>query len=507
MPAKIDIPVLIAGAGPAGLMLAGELARHGTKCRIIDKAPAPTMQSRALAIHARTLEVFDALGIADEVIAAGHKVFGVTAYSGGRRLAHISFDGLESRFPYIVMLPQSETERILGRHLAASGIEVERNLELTGLAQDNDGVSAVIRPTAGGEPLSCRANWVVGCDGAHSAVRNSLGMKFEGAQYDEPFWLADTMVDFDQHDDEIYVYAAAESIVVLFPIAHGRWRVVVGGDECKDALAPTVEQIQAAMENAGVRGARAHDPIWLAQFRISRRRVENFSLGRVFLAGDSAHIHSPAGGQGMNTGLQDAFNLGWKLALADSGAARPELLATYNDERFPVSGDVLRETDLMTRAITMREPVGRAIRDRLAPVLSATDFVRRRASRTISEIAVNYRQSPIVGEHRAGLAESLRRAGGPGVGAWYEFGNGPAAGDRALDVEGIEVPGSAAHRLYEALRNPHFNLLLFAGVESAGDYRSYCRGARTFRRPAWASSAIPAMRCIARTARARAAYT
>jgi len=472
---QTEIPVLIVGAGPVGLMMAAELVRHGVKCRIVDKSPAPTTQSRALALHARTLEIFDLIGIADEVIGAGHIVHGMSAFSGGRRIVHLSFDEIDSRHCYALMLPQSETERIIIQHLKTQGLEVERNLELTGLAQDDDGVSAILRPTAGGDPVRCHSNWLIGCDGAHSGVRNQLGLGFEGKQYEEAFWLADVLLDSSEHDDEISVHVAANSIVALFPMGNSRWRIIAGGDFAADAVDPTLAQIQAQLDNSGIRGSRAHDPYWLAHFRISRRRVEKYDFGRVFLAGDSAHIHSPAGGQGMNTGLQDAFNLAWKLALVNAGAARPDLLASYNAERYPVSAEVLRETDLMTRAVTLRQPVAQAIRDRLIPILSATEVVQQRVGRTIAELAVNYRHSPIVGEHRSGLAENLRAAGGAGAVAWYDFGQGPAAGDRAPDAEPIATATGGAHRLYEALRGTRFNLLLFSGIESAGDYSDLAR--------------------------------
>lgn len=465
-----DLPVLVVGAGPVGLMLAAELARHGVECRIIDKSPAPTDQSRALAVHARTLEIFDALGIADAAIAAGHQVHGMSAYSGGRRIAHLPFDEIQSRYRYVLMLPQAQTERILAHQLAAQGLQVERNVELTGLAQDRDRVAVILR-SPDGRQEHCHARWLAGCDGAHSAVRHLVALPFDGAQYEENFWLADTILDIGEPDDELYVHAAEHELVALFPMGRGRWRIIVASDRATGAATPTLVQIQAALDDAGLRGARAHDPFWLANFRISRRRVGNFSRGRVFLAGDAAHIHSPAGGQGMNTGLQDAFNLAWKLALANSGAARPDLLDSYHAERHPVAGDVLRNTDLLTRVVSMRQPVVQAIRDRLAPILSASEVVQQRAAGLISQIEIGCRTSPIVGEHRSGLVENLRRAGAPGVGAWYDFGRGPAAGDRAPDADPIDAPGAAAHRLYEAMRGPQFNLLLFSGVESTADYR------------------------------------
>jgi 2-polyprenyl-6-methoxyphenol hydroxylase-like FAD-dependent oxidoreductase len=467
---KYDTPVLVVGAGPVGLMLACELVRHGVECRIIDKAPAPTDKSKALGIHARTLEIFDNAGIADEMIAAGHKAHGMSAFSGGKRIAHISLDQIPSRYQFVLMLPQSETERFLGMHLASLGLQVERNVELAGFTQDADGVTSTLK-AADGREEQCHSAWIAGCDGAHSTVRHTLGLEFEGEQYEESFWLADLLLDFREADDELYAYAGDEEMVVLFPMGHQRWRIIGTRSLADGTAPPTLAEAQASLDKLVGHGVKAHDPIWLAHFIISRRRVKQYNVGRAFLCGDAAHIHSPAGGQGMNTGLQDAHNLAWKLALVISKSAKPDMLATYQAERHPVATEVLKETDMLTRVVTLRSPIAKAVRDRLAPIFSALEVVQDRASRALSETAVNYRQSPLVSEHRSGLVESVTRAGASGVGAWYDFAHGPAAGDRAPDVEYALVNSGEVRRLNEVMRGPNFNLLLFSGIDSNSDYR------------------------------------
>ncbi|MDO8433009.1 MAG: FAD-dependent monooxygenase [Candidatus Binatus sp.] len=465
---KYDIPVLIVGAGPVGLMLACELVRHGVECRIIDKAGAASDKSKALGIHARTLEIFDNIAIADEMIAAGHKGHGISAYSGGKRIAHVSLDQIPSRYQFVLMLPQNETERMLAKHLASLGVQVERSVELSGFTQDGDGVIATLK-AADGREEKCHSAWLAGCDGAHSTVRHTLGLEFEGEQYEESFWLADVLLDFREADDELYAYAGNEEMAVLFPMGHQRWRIVGTRGPAEGDAAPTLPEVQTMLDKLIGGGVRAHDPFWLAHFSISRRRVKQYNVGRAFLCGDAAHIHSPAGGQGMNTGLQDAHNLAWKLALVANGDAKPELLASYQAERHPVAAEVLRETDMMTRVITLRSPIAKKVRDRLAPIFSALEVVQDRASRALSETAVNYRRSPIVSEHRSGLVESIQRAGASGVGAWYDFAHGPAPGDRAPDVEYAMIDSGEVRRLNEVMRGPNFNLLLFSGIEDDRD--------------------------------------
>jgi len=306
--AAIDVPVLVVGARPTGLMMASQLARHGIRCRVIDTAPHPTRLSKALAIHARTLEIFENIGIADRFVSSGVKAHGGSIYSGGKRIAHFLFDGLDSRYNYALMLPQDETEALIEKHLESFGLQVERSTELIGFTQDSQSVVATLR-LANGREEPCRAEYLIGCDGAHSSVRHALKLAFEGAEYEENFALADVMVDSSMPNDEIVGFASEKGIVFFFPITNGRYRLITDVQTTRPDRDPTLEELQSIVDDQCHIAARLHDPRWTAYFKIHRRQVASYRIGRAFLAGDAAHIHSPAGGQGMNTGLQDAYNL------------------------------------------------------------------------------------------------------------------------------------------------------------------------------------------------------
>jgi 2-polyprenyl-6-methoxyphenol hydroxylase-like FAD-dependent oxidoreductase len=447
----IDVAVLIVGAGPTGLMMASELVRHGIQCRIIDKAPEASGLSRALAIHARTLEIFEDLGIADRFVSAGVKAHGGSVYAGGKRIVHFTFSRLNSRYNYALMLPQDQTEALLARHLESLGLKVERPAELIALAQDADSITATLRHSDGREER-CRTEYVVGCDGAHSTVRHALNLGFEGAEYEESFALADIKVDSSMPDDEIVGFGSEKGVVFFFPITHGRYRLIADVESAHPGE-PTVEELQKIVDEKCHFNARLHDPNWTAYFKIHRRQATAYRVGRAFLAGDAAHIHSPAGGQGMNTGLQDAYNLAWKLALTMKGIVKPAVLESYAHERHAVGRQVLKTTNAMTQLMELRNPVVTAIRDRIVSAISSTEIFQSMASRNMSELEVNYRDSPVVGEYHEGIFDSIAL-----------FGGGPRAGDRAPDAEGLRVGDGRPLRMFELLRGDNHKLLLFGGA-------------------------------------------
>ena len=461
--------VLVAGAGPTGLMMALGLTLHGAPCRIIDRAPAPSDKSKAIAIHARTLEIFESLGIAEEVVRRGHKLHGMHLAADGREVIHVSFDRVPSRYPYILALPQSETERIMLERLAGMGRQVERQTELVAFSQSGNGVSATIRrPDGGEERLS--VPFLIGCDGAHSTVRHVLGMPFEGSQYEETFLLADVQVDWQFSDEDARTYLSSSGTAAYFPLGGGRYRIIaeIAPETGQIPQEPTLADTQALVDRLGPAGTVLSDPQWLTTFQIHRRKVRNYRQGRVFVAGDAAHIHSPAGGQGMNTGIQDAHNLAWKLALVVGGAAAPSLLDSFQAERHAVAEHVLRTSDTMTRMITIRNPVARAIRDFLVPAIASQGFIQKRFSRTIAEVAINYRRSPIVGESRPRLREALRSTR-LGAKAWWAFTTGPRPGDRAPDASPLRSGGRDDQRLLELIDPARHNLLLLGGIEVPPD--------------------------------------
>ncbi len=459
--------VLVAGAGPTGLMMAVCLALHRVRCRIVDKVAAASDKSKAIAIHARTMEIFDQIGIADEVLRRGQKIRGMHVTMEGKPVIHAAFDRLPSRYPFVLSLPQSQTERILEQRLQSLGVEVERGTELTGLSQDSGGVAVTVR-RADGTGETFHAGYLIGCDGAHSTVRHLLGMRFEGVEYEEQFVLADVQINWQFAEDEARTYLSRQGTAAYFPMGGGRYRIVAEIPPSAGTVSdePTLAEVQALIDRLGPPGTQLTDPRWLAPFRIHRRKVNSYRDGRAFVAGDAAHIHSPVGGQGMNTGIQDAHNLAWKLALVLKGAAAPSLLDSYQAERHSVAEQVLRTTDTMTRMVTVSNPVARAVRDFLMPVVGSQELVQKRFALTLSELAINYRRSPIVAQSMPRLRDAVRM---PGLGAraWWAFSTGPRAGDRAPDARPVRLGDRAGLRLHELMDPVRHNLMLLCGVEPA----------------------------------------
>ncbi len=278
-------------------------------------------------------------------------------------------------------------------------------MELTHFAQDDDGVSATLRHADGREE-SLRAGWLVGCDGAHSAVRHGLGVPFEGAAYPEEFILGDVGIDWPLDPSEAYGFPSESGFLAVISMpGESRYRVISMRSESRDESRgdPTLEEFQELMDRLAPVKATLRDPVWLAEFHLQRRMVPRLRNGRVFLAGDAAHIHSPAGGQGMNTGIQDAQNLAWKLALVVAGASRPDLLDSYQAERHPVAESVLRSTDRLFRGVIARGPLSAWARRHLAPLIVNREWFQRRARRFITELGITYRDSPIIGPTRRRL--------------------------------------------------------------------------------------------------------
>jgi 2-polyprenyl-6-methoxyphenol hydroxylase-like FAD-dependent oxidoreductase len=320
---QTETTALVVGAGPVGLTMACELLRNGIPCRVIEQneGPIPLTQSRALAIQARTMEALENVGAIEQILAQGRKVHGISGYDGGRRIVHLTLDldALDTSYPFLLTLPQGQTERILIDVLKSRGGAVEWRTRLNGL-QGDEFVRAKLSGPDGTEQ-TVRARWLIGCDGARSTVRHELNLPFQGAEYEETFYLADVRIDWEQPDDEAALILAKENLVGAFPLSkRGRWRLVdpsgtVGTDDPPQA----VERFQSLLNSHGFPKARDTDPAWVSSFRIHRRVVDRFRLGSCLVAGDAAHIHSPAGGQGMNTGIQEAFNLAWKLGLVHAG--------------------------------------------------------------------------------------------------------------------------------------------------------------------------------------------
>jgi 2-polyprenyl-6-methoxyphenol hydroxylase-like FAD-dependent oxidoreductase len=466
-------PVLIVGAGPTGLTLAVTLRQHGVECRVIDKLLEPGDKSKALALHARSLEMFESMNVAEEMVARGNICGGFSMHTGKTRIARVSTADIDSPFPYILMLSQVEIESILTGKLRELGGSIERGVELTNLSESNDAVTVTLHHSDGKDETAIFP-WVVGCDGAHSNVRKLLNLKFEGSAYQEQFGLADIDIESGVAEDEVSTFFHEDGALVFFPMGNGRFRTLANVEEATvSGDAPSREFMQALLDKRGPGNVTILKTYWLAWFRIHRRSVAQYKVGRAFVAGDAAHIHSPVGGQGMNTGMQDAHNLAWKLAMVLRGEAQEKLLDSYEEERHPIGQMLLKGTDMATKLAFLRNPVAKQIRNHMVSFLSQQDFFVQRLRSVGTMTAVNYRKSPIVAEYRDMADVQLHAEDNerPSLPAWMEFARAPLPGDHAPDV--VLTDGAGAQvRLYEVLRDNRSNLIIFDGKPTEDGYRN-----------------------------------
>ena len=437
----MDGQVLVTGAGPVGMTMAAALKRLGVDVRIIDKAAGRTDKSKALVIWPRTLELLDIQGCVQGFLDAGIEGHGARILADGRELVHVTLDIARSLYHFALLIPQNETERLLDAELARLGVVVERQVELQSFTDDGAGVTATLRHPDG-RAETVRTPWLIGCDGAHSAVRHGLAVPFEGSTEPSDWLLGDIRLDGGLPPDEITICWQADGVLALFPIVGGRYRVIadVGLAPTETSPPPELADIQRMLDERGPPGLRAHNPFWLSRFRINERKVKEYRKGRAFLAGDAAHVHSPAGGQGMNTGMQDAFNLAWKLALVWHGEAKDSLLDSYSPERSAIGDQVLRNATSMTRIAILRNPILQELRNAAAGVLGHIVPLRQRFVDQLSEVDLHYAGGPLTG-HASGAASH------------------PANGHRAPDIRlrlgQSEAPG-ATTRLHRLLHDGKF---------------------------------------------------
>ncbi|HET8683615.1 MAG TPA: FAD-dependent monooxygenase [Micromonosporaceae bacterium] len=488
------LDVLVVGAGPTGLTLGLQLRRFGARVRVVDRLPDRVNQSRAVVLQPRSLEVLAGSGVAEEMLECGNRAVRLDIHGRRDRVRSAPLFDIgvgDSAYPFLLFLSQAETERILTERLAAGGVRVERGTELVGFdaGGDDAGGDVASGDDAGGDvagegAVACRlrhadgrveevsARFLVGCDGAHSAVRSGAGVEFVGRAYPQAFVLADVEAD-GLEPGAVHMFMTLRGILFFFPLGTpATWRMLSMRPEARTGPGTagpgtagsgtagsaagggaaggvsdgslTLAEAQAIVDSHATRRVRLHDPVWLSTFRLHCRRAERYRVGRVFLAGDAAHIHSPAGGQGMNVGIQDSVNLGWKLAMACAGVASPAILDSYEVEREPVGREVLRFTDRAFAAATSTNPVVRLVRatvvPRVLPVLLSARPVRATAFRAVSELGVSYRDSPLSAD-----------AAGAGR-------DGPKAGDRLPD--GPVLQDGAPSTLHAALAAPGWHELV-----------------------------------------------
>jgi 2-polyprenyl-6-methoxyphenol hydroxylase-like FAD-dependent oxidoreductase len=454
------LDALIVGAGPTGLALATQLQTFGVRFRIIDKLLDRTRESRALGVQARTLELLQTLGLGERLVARGNASTRLKLHLEGRPVAAVTLGDIgaaDTRFPFILFVSQAETEDLLHEWLRAADVVVERSTELVSFERKGDGLQCLLQQDDGRRER-VQTRFLVGCDGAHSAVRKQCGIAFEGGTYPQDFALGDVETDGPLEPNAINSFAGGGGVAMFFPLGRPTtWRVIaMAGGNQPEAQPHSSSGIRSDLELAELQGlvdaptagaVRLRDPAWLTHFHLHHRQTATYRDGNVLLAGDAAHIHSPVGAQGMNTGIQDAWNLGWKMGLVARGLAHDRLLDTYEAERWPIGQFLLRYTDRLfstfTRAMSDR-PLAtwarRVVVPHVIPYVFGSRRVRRTAFAFVSELGIRYRRSPAVVD-----GEPMQR-------------EGPRPGDRLPDAE-LRLSGRSAH-LQQVLAGPHLALLL-----------------------------------------------
>jgi 2-polyprenyl-6-methoxyphenol hydroxylase-like FAD-dependent oxidoreductase len=450
--------VLVCGAGPTGLVLALRLARSGVRVRIVDAAAAPAESSRALVVHARTLELYRQMGWADPFLAEGLKFVAVNLWRRGRHLARVPLGDLGkglSPFPFMMVCSQDRHERFLIDRLEEAGVQVDRPAKLIGLEQERDRVR--VRLQRSDEQVEvCEASYLAGCDGAHSTVRGALGEDFPGGTYSRVFYVADVEATGPVMNDELHLALDDADLLGIFPLRGRRTARLIGTVEAAHESSREALRYEDVGHHAAARIGIAIERVnWFSTYRVHHRVAREFRRGRVFLLGDAAHVHSPVGGQGMNTGIGDAVNLAWKLADVVKGRAKPDLLDSYEPERIAFAQRLVATTDRAFVLVSSEGRLARFVRTRIAPVvlpvLFRSNAIRKYMFRTVSQIAITYRGSPV----STGQAGSLH--GGDRL-PWFD--------DNFDVLDGIRwqvhVYGSPAHGLAAACETLALPLHAFA---------------------------------------------
>ncbi|WP_336053812.1 FAD-dependent oxidoreductase [Streptomyces sp. CA2R101] len=453
-PDPCAVPVLVVGAGPVGLTLAHELLRRGIRVRVVDARTEPATTSRAIATHPRTLETYDQMGLVDEMLARGQRIEAFTLHHRGRRLARLDADysRMPTRFPFTLCIDQVKTEEVLRAAVRAAGVEVEWGVRLEDFRQDAHGVTAELTGADGGEEQ--RARWLVGCDGGHSTVRKKLGLPLLG-ESSETWLIADADVEADLPRNSIHWIRTDGVTRMMVPMSTpGRWRLLDTESREHDSRPEAVaERFSRALSRGLGHPVKVAQPSWISVFTFQQRMITDMRAGRCLLAGDAAHVHSPASGQGMNTGIQEAFNLAWKLAMVLQGQAADRLLDSYAAERVPVGRSLLKSTKGATFLVQLKN----SLADVALPVVFAVvrsvpalrGALQRRVLGGVSGLRLAYSDSPLTF-----AAPPRGRAAGP------------LPGNRVTEVR-LDRDTPAEHGLLDQLRRPGWTLFTGERVDEA----------------------------------------
>lgn len=439
----METDVIIVGAGPTGLSLACQLIRYGIDFVIIDKKEDITPYSKAIGVQARTLEIYEQIGLANDLIAQGAIAEKARMIVGGEVRGEIEFGEIGkglSPYPYVLIVEQGKHEKVLYDFITSHGRDVLWNTELENFTQDDSSVKANIK-NSNGESREIAAKFLIGCDGAKSPVRHTLGLTFEGSTFERMFYVADVQIDWNLSHDALAVFLMKTNLLAFFPmVGEDQWRIVGTFPEefAKDEGNVLYEEIEEQIKQDAEVELDITDVNWFSTYKVHTRHVSKFSSGRCFLAGDSAHIHTPAGAQGMNTGIQDAYNLAWKLAMVLRERSDPEILESYNQERLENAKKLLRTTDRFFNLVASPEPILAYLRTHVFPYIAGAAFsldaVKKFVFPLISQTAINYRHSSLSANNGSFSVK---------------------AGDRMpyFTIEGESI--------YDKLREPKFHLLTF----------------------------------------------
>lgn len=435
--------VLIIGAGPSGLLMACELARYGIEFRIIDKKPGRVQTTNAAGVHTRTLELFDRIGIVDRFLSKGQRWEAFRLHLGTKPLGTLPFTGIDSFYKFSMLIPQSETERILNERLEELKGRVERPVELINFKQEGDKViSTVKHPDGSTETIE--SGWLIGCDGYQSTVRQISKIPFKGEDIPHEYLVADLHLETNLSNNDGDAYLGKIKILAVFPLGEDLYRVVANleGKEIKTSISE--EEVYSIVQERSRGMFKVKSIIWSSPFWIHSRIADYMRQGSIFIAGDAAHVHSPAGGQGMNTGLQDVQNLAWKLALVIKGLADPTLLESYNAERHPVIKEIVTKTESFTKLAISKNSFLIMLRNFvMTTVLKHCTSIKQKLAMRLTQLSIKYKNSPVINYHTNLGSKS------------------PHPGERAPDV----LIGGTSKRLFDYLRNTKHNLIIFTGYQ------------------------------------------